>query len=769
MAMAEAANSGAAMVPPQYGATEDKCPRCGHSLGADGECPECGYKSPVVKALHWDVDFEQKGAEWSVKELGNGTLVIEGYASTWDKDRDGDEIMKSAFDESLPNYLRDNPVLLKDHDREKVMGLVTRAQTDNVGLKIRAEVPKPEPGEESWKFTVYNDIKRGLRRALSIGGVFERGKSAFKTIYKVNLYEISNIAVPSNPKSLFRVVDEKGVAPWETKASPAEGEAKAEMSSAAINDLPDSDFAYIEDGGEKDDEGKTTPRSKRHFPIHDAAHVRDALARAPQSPFGDKALPKIKAAAEKLGIHVAKSATFTAQEAEIIMTEDTKGAGEGKVVLDAKEFAELSKRLADWDEKEAKARIEAEAEAQAKSALEAEEKAAKAAAEKKAAEAKSIAEIVEAKLAAARAQGGRKFPVAVETGTKAEKGESMVHLLYRKAQGDSEAREKLVEMSMKAAEEYGIKALGEGAGSAGFLVPPVYWQQGIAEFRLAAAKVRQLCTVIPGIATNLVYMPRETGIASVGWTAENATKVSTDQTFGQIAVNIFTLAGISKVSRQLLEDSSPAVDMIVRKDLGRLLGQAEDIAFLSGNGAGQPSGILNTSNVLGGDLGSQTVADAIAAAITAIQANYFGDPEAILIHPIHLNLLRTAKDLMGRYIFEPTFFAQADPRNRAFGDNANGLGGGYSNMPSQGGPQGTVWGLPVYADANLDSTPGAGNMIVGAFSECYVLERSGVTLDVSSEAGTSFEQNQTWFRGEERLGFTAARQPHALYVVSSMP
>lgn len=81
-------------------------------------------------------------------------------------------------------------------------------------------------------------------------------------------------------------------------------EERAELSSAEINDLPDSAFAYIEPGGKKDSDGKTVPRSLRHFPIHDEAHVRNALARAPQSPFGDKAMPKIKAAAKKFGIGV---------------------------------------------------------------------------------------------------------------------------------------------------------------------------------------------------------------------------------------------------------------------------------------------------------------------------------------------------------------------------------------------------------------------------------------------------------------------------------
>ena len=81
----------------------------------------------------------------------------------------------------------------------------------------------------------------------------------------------------------------------------------AELDTATVNDLPDSSFAYIESGGTKDAGGKTTPRSLRHFPIHDAAHVRNALARASSSPFGDKAMGKIKAAAKKFGVHVGEN------------------------------------------------------------------------------------------------------------------------------------------------------------------------------------------------------------------------------------------------------------------------------------------------------------------------------------------------------------------------------------------------------------------------------------------------------------------------------
>jgi hypothetical protein len=85
---------------------------------------------------------------------------------------------------------------------------------------------------------------------------------------------------------------------------------KAKLSGASKNDLPDKAFAYIEPGGKKDDTGRTVPRSLRHYPIHDKSHVRNALARASQmlkkggsaADVARKALPKIRAAAKRMGI-----------------------------------------------------------------------------------------------------------------------------------------------------------------------------------------------------------------------------------------------------------------------------------------------------------------------------------------------------------------------------------------------------------------------------------------------------------------------------------
>jgi hypothetical protein len=101
---------------------------------------------------------------------------------------------------------------------------------------------------------------------------------------------------------------------------------RAVLTGKEINDLPDTSFAYIEPGGSKDAGGKTMPRSKRHFPIHDAAHVRDALARAPQSPYGKAAMPKILAAAKKFGVSASQSNSAThAPDIDVIRAMDARG------------------------------------------------------------------------------------------------------------------------------------------------------------------------------------------------------------------------------------------------------------------------------------------------------------------------------------------------------------------------------------------------------------------------------------------------------------
>lgn len=89
-------------------------------------------------------------------------------------------------------------------------------------------------------------------------------------------------------------------------------EDEAHWTTQYINDLPDSSFAYIQPGGKKDDQGKTAPRTLRNLPFKDAQgnidlpHLRNALARLPQTSLSAQAKTKSKqalcAAAKKVGL-----------------------------------------------------------------------------------------------------------------------------------------------------------------------------------------------------------------------------------------------------------------------------------------------------------------------------------------------------------------------------------------------------------------------------------------------------------------------------------
>lgn len=82
----------------------------------------------------------------------------------------------------------------------------------------------------------------------------------------------------------------------------------AEWTASYVSALPDSAFACIDPGGEKDAEGKTTPRLLRHYPHHDAAgnldlpHLRNALSRVAQDDTTSCGVAHLRAHAQEAGV-----------------------------------------------------------------------------------------------------------------------------------------------------------------------------------------------------------------------------------------------------------------------------------------------------------------------------------------------------------------------------------------------------------------------------------------------------------------------------------
>ena len=87
---------------------------------------------------------------------------------------------------------------------------------------------------------------------------------------------------------------------------------------AYINELSDADFALIEAGGRKDHDGKTVPRSLRHFPIATEKDIDESLAKLDSSNLSDsvkqEVLEKIEAKAKKMGYDSKKKKSESKEE-----------------------------------------------------------------------------------------------------------------------------------------------------------------------------------------------------------------------------------------------------------------------------------------------------------------------------------------------------------------------------------------------------------------------------------------------------------------------
>ena len=129
---------------------------------------------------------------------------------------------------------------------------------------------------------------------------------------------------------------------------------------AFMNDLPDSAFLHIEPGGEKDEDGRTVPRSLRHFPYKDASgkvdlpHLRNALARISQSSLSaevkQRVIAKARGIAEDAGIGVSEEASYE----EDTMADDKKSVptptpSPETFTVKADEFAALKAKAAEVD------------------------------------------------------------------------------------------------------------------------------------------------------------------------------------------------------------------------------------------------------------------------------------------------------------------------------------------------------------------------------------------------------------------------------------
>ena len=129
-----------------------------------------------------------------------------------------------------------------------------------------------------------------------------------------------------------------------------------------------------------------------------------------------------------------------------------------------------------------------------------------------------------------------------------------------------------------------------------------------------------------------------------------------DDVFGQQLIGAHKISTLIKVSEELLNDSAFDLESYFATEFARRIGNAEEAAFLSGNGSGKPTGIL--ADVGGAEIG------VTAASETAITADELIDLFYSLKSPYRkkaiwvlndrtIKAIRKLKDSNGQYLWQP--------------------------------------------------------------------------------------------------------------------
>lgn len=202
---------------------------------------------------------EMKAFAFQIKATGEDGSV-EGYGSVFDvEDSYSDVIVKGAFEETIKAHKAAGtmPAMLWQHDAEHPIGVWTEMSEDAKGLKLKGMIDLDvQKGREA-----YSLLKKGALRGLSIGFVSKGWsydeKTGIRTLSEIDLWEVSIVTFPANPKATTTSVKAADV--------------------AAITTIRQAEKA-LRDAGFSDDAAKAFVASVKRI-ANDEREAREAEAR----------------------------------------------------------------------------------------------------------------------------------------------------------------------------------------------------------------------------------------------------------------------------------------------------------------------------------------------------------------------------------------------------------------------------------------------------------------------------------------------------------
>lgn len=125
-------------------------------------------------------------------------------------------------------------------------------------------------------------------------------------------------------------------------------------------------------------------------------------------------------------------------------------------------------------------------------------------------------------------------------------------------------------------------------------------------------------TILSDLVGN-VAIPQKSVGSTARWVAENAAITASDFEHDQVSMTPKHVGCLAEYSRNLLLQTSPDIEQLLRADFAAALALAVDAGALRGGGSNEPSGIIANSNVSSHDMNTGPTWDAILGMIAEVE------------------------------------------------------------------------------------------------------------------------------------------------------
>lgn len=185
----------------------------------------------------------------------------------------------------------------------------------------------------------------------------------------------------------------------------------------------------------------------------------------------------------------------------------------------------------------------------------------------------------------------------------------------------------------------------------GYLVPEEY-DKRIIDILSEENIMRKLGTTITTSGQHKINIAATKPAAA--WIEEGGALQFSDATFSQILLDAHKLHVAIKITEELLYDNAFNLENYIVTEFGKAIANAEEDAFLNGDGTGKPLGLFAKTG--GGTKAASTAAptaDDFIALIYALKRPYRKNA-SFIINDKNIALLRQLKDNNGAYMWQPS-------------------------------------------------------------------------------------------------------------------